>query len=490
MSSLRADLLWKAWLEISSVTRGAAIRAMALKGGLLALHLYGDLTARGSGDLDILVQGDQFEHALSLLGQLGYRGEDVKAGLAGGAMMENQVACVRGPVTVDLHWLPLGESIDSHWKTEALSCALWDSAHACPDGYLRPSEPVLLTYLALHSYFHTRRLLLRDVTDAAAIVSKGWSSGEWASLFRCAVDVHATVPVALLLKAAKDDLGADVPDGVLDGLAPSHASRWLLSVANGHRSPGMPGILTRVLRWAAAGGMCGGKTHLLRQPLTRLAVGRRVLSSRRIRRSAKLSSSVGLAATKGCIGPLVKRALDVVGASFLLLLLGPALAVIALAIRLDSGDPILFRQKRVGRNGLVFELVKFRTLLTDAPRYQRKDETLAAFATPVGRFLRRTSLDELPQLINVLRGEMSLVGPRPEMPFIAAHYSETERLRLVARPGITGLWQLDGDHTAPIHHRLDLDLQYIRRSSLWLDLSLLLRTVGFLCQSLAETRNF
>lgn len=177
---------------------------------------------------------------------------------------------------------------------------------------------------------------------------------------------------------------------------------------------------------------------------------------------------------------LAKRAMDLVICLALVVLLFPLMAVIALAIRLDSSGPAFFRQKRVGKNGREFQIIKFRTMAQDAPRYAVNPLTHDdPRITRVGRFLRRTSLDELPQILNVLRGDMSLVGPRPEMPFIVAQYDDTHRERLHALPGITGLWQLSGDRSKPIHENMDYDLYYIYNRSFFLDLTILLQTIVF-----------
>ncbi len=181
-------------------------------------------------------------------------------------------------------------------------------------------------------------------------------------------------------------------------------------------------------------------------------------------------------------GPLyepLKRAFDVGGALLGLALASPLLLWCALRIRLAGGGPALFTQDRVGRGGRTFRMVKLRTMREDAEPYavaprDREDPRI----TPVGRWLRATSLDELPQLWNVLRGEMSLVGPRPEMPFIAEGYDEWQRRRLEVKPGITGLWQILGRKDLPMHENLQYDFYYIRNRSLGLDLSILLRTFG------------
>lgn len=173
-----------------------------------------------------------------------------------------------------------------------------------------------------------------------------------------------------------------------------------------------------------------------------------------------------------------KRLMDICGALVLLIALAPLLLIVALLIRLDSPGPALFHQFRVGLNGRRFTIWKFRTMHPSAHSYARSPRGLDdRRVTRLGRFLRRTSIDELPQLINVLRGEMSLIGPRPEMPFIAARYTRVERQRLTLRPGMTGLWQISPARSAPIHHNLHCDLHYIRNRNLLLDTAILLRTV-------------
>ncbi len=174
---------------------------------------------------------------------------------------------------------------------------------------------------------------------------------------------------------------------------------------------------------------------------------------------------------------LLKRAFDVAGAALALALTAPLWLWIAWRIRREDGGPVLFRQLRVGKGGVPFLLWKFRTMRTDAEPYapspsERGDPRVTRF----GRFLRRTSLDELPQLLNVLRGEMSLVGPRPEMPFIVEQYDEWQRRRLLVLPGITGLWQILGRKDLPMHANLQYDFYYIHNRSLLGDAWILLRT--------------
>ncbi len=175
---------------------------------------------------------------------------------------------------------------------------------------------------------------------------------------------------------------------------------------------------------------------------------------------------------------LLKRTFDLLAAVFLLLLLSPLFLVLTLAVKLTSKGPVFFVQKRVGKNGRKFRFFKFRSMSVDSPVYaftprDGKDPRI----TPIGRFLRRSSLDELPQLWNVLKGDMSLVGPRPEMPFIVDQYNELQRQRLNVKPGITGLWQISADRKNAIHENMDYDIYYINNQSLLLDMVILLRTV-------------
>jgi lipopolysaccharide/colanic/teichoic acid biosynthesis glycosyltransferase len=164
----------------------------------------------------------------------------------------------------------------------------------------------------------------------------------------------------------------------------------------------------------------------------------------------------------------------------LLVFLAPPLAVLALAVRIDSEGPVIFRQSRVGKNGRLVDIYKFRSMRADAPKYGfSPTESEDPRITRVGRFLRKTSLDELPQLWNVLKGDMSLVGPRPEMPFIVGQYGSRERQRLCVAPGITGLWQLSADRAFLIHENLQYDLYYIRHRGFFMDIAILLHTAVF-----------
>lgn len=174
--------------------------------------------------------------------------------------------------------------------------------------------------------------------------------------------------------------------------------------------------------------------------------------------------------------PLTKRLLDIVGATMLLVGSAPLLGLVALALWMEDGRPILFSQVRAGRHGDPFQILKFRTLETGP-----KDPTRPSdYTTRVGAVLRRWAIDELPQLWNVLRGEMSLVGPRPPLPRQVEKYTSWERRRLKVRPGLTGWAQIHGRNALPWSDRIELDVWYIQNRSLTLDLRILLRTPAFL----------
>ena len=194
------------------------------------------------------------------------------------------------------------------------------------------------------------------------------------------------------------------------------------------------------------------------------------------------------------LGLVTKRVLDVVGSALLLVITAPIAAIIAIAIRRESRGGVLFRQERVGEHGRRFEVLKFRTMVEGAeeqledladlnevsgPAFKLTDDPRV---TRVGRTLRRTSLDELPQLWNVLRGEMSLVGPRPPLPAEVADYDVWHRRRLSMKPGMTGLWQVRARREANFDQWVEADLEYIDRWSLMLDLKIIARTVPAILQ--------
>ncbi len=204
------------------------------------------------------------------------------------------------------------------------------------------------------------------------------------------------------------------------------------------------------------------------------------------------TTTPAVAARRGA-WPAAKRMIDVAGSAAALVLLAPLLALIAVAVRLDSRGPALFRQVRLGRELAEFSVLKFRTMHVGMPDDIHREyiATLAASAgdeaglkkltadprvTRVGRVLRKTSLDELPQLFNVLAGQMSLVGPRPALAYELEHYEPRHFERFGVKPGITGLWQVSGRNRLGFREMLDLDAQYAREGNLLLDLRILVKT--------------
>jgi lipopolysaccharide/colanic/teichoic acid biosynthesis glycosyltransferase len=195
----------------------------------------------------------------------------------------------------------------------------------------------------------------------------------------------------------------------------------------------------------------------------------------------------------------VKRVFDLLVAAILLVILAPVLLACALAIKLDSRGPVLHRQVRVGEGGRRFSMLKFRSMVAHADTLSHRDYALAYIngaaqrqeqagqalfkladdprITRVGTWLRRTSLDELPQLWNVVRGDMSLVGPRPPLQYEVEHYQPSHLLRLAARPGITGLWQVRGRGRTTFEEMVAIDCEYIRTQSIGLDVRILLSTI-------------
>jgi len=194
-------------------------------------------------------------------------------------------------------------------------------------------------------------------------------------------------------------------------------------------------------------------------------------------------------AKAGVVQYAVKRAVDIAASAALLLVLGIPLLAIALAIKLDSKGPVIFRQTRVGKNGKPFTFLKFRSMHTDADQRLAQlmefNETEGATfkmkndprVTRVGRFLRRSSMDELPQLLNILYGHMSLVGPRPGLPREVKNYQEWQYRRLSVTPGLTGLWQVSGRSSVSFETMTKLDIYYVENWSLWLDFKILLKTI-------------
>ena len=174
----------------------------------------------------------------------------------------------------------------------------------------------------------------------------------------------------------------------------------------------------------------------------------------------------------------LKRTMDIILSFPLLLITLPLWIIIALLIKIDSSGKILLTQTRIGKNGMPFTIYKFRTMQEDTPLYQTAPlEKLDSRITKIGKILRKTSLDELPQLINVLKGDMSIVGPRPEMPFIVENYSSWQKRRLSVKPGITGLWQILGRKDIPLSDNLEYDFYYINNQSILLDIIILIKTI-------------
>lgn len=192
----------------------------------------------------------------------------------------------------------------------------------------------------------------------------------------------------------------------------------------------------------------------------------------------------GRVAVRARLRGLVKRLIDLTVSGISLALLLPLFAAIGLMVRLSSPGSVIYTSRRLGRNGRTFNLLKFRTMVAGAPDWRNPDGSAYSSdqdprVTPVGRFLRKTSLDELPQLMNVFLGDMSLVGPRPDQADQIQYYSEEEMEKLRVKPGITGLAQISGRNSIPWETRKALDVEYVRRESLALDLAILFKTIPY-----------
>jgi exopolysaccharide biosynthesis polyprenyl glycosylphosphotransferase len=238
--------------------------------------------------------------------------------------------------------------------------------------------------------------------------------------------------------------------------------------------------------------LCEEEGKIVRIPV---AVFERTLSSGRIEQIDGMPILSLVSGPDRVVGLAAKRALDLGGSVFLLVVLSPLFALLAALVKLDSSGGALFQQERVGLHGRTFKVIKFRSMCSDAEQQLddvRQLNVIRGHAfkvehdprvTRVGRFLRRTSLDELPQLWNVLRGQMSLVGPRPPLPHEVAKYDVWHRRRLSMKPGMTGLWQIGGRSEAEFDRWVEKDLEYIDRWSLWLDLKIIVRTVPAMIRS-------
>ncbi|QAA34746.1 sugar transferase [Clostridium manihotivorum] len=189
---------------------------------------------------------------------------------------------------------------------------------------------------------------------------------------------------------------------------------------------------------------------------------------------------------------ILKRVIDLLGAIFGLIITSPILIVVSLFIKFESKGPILFKQKRVGQDGREFEMYKFRSMVTNAeelkeklkeknemsgPMFKMKDDPRI---TRVGRFIRRTSIDELPQLLNIFKGEMSLVGPRPSLPKEVKYFEGWMLERLVVKPGLTCYWQVSGRNNIDFKDWMKLDIKYVRERNLWIDIKLIFKTIRVL----------
>jgi lipopolysaccharide/colanic/teichoic acid biosynthesis glycosyltransferase len=213
--------------------------------------------------------------------------------------------------------------------------------------------------------------------------------------------------------------------------------------------------------------------------------------------SAVTSTSSGAADVGSRWAAVSCRVLDIVLSVLLIVVLAPVFALIALAIRLDSPGRVIYRQQRLGRKLEAFTILKFRSMRTDAGDAQHRDYVVGLIngtvtetsdgsmykltqddrITRVGGFLRRTSLDELPQIWNVLRGDMSLVGPRPPLNYEVEHYRPAWFGRFAVKPGVTGLWQVSGRCELSVEEMIALDLEYVRRRGLWMNVKILARTL-------------
>ncbi|EPY2271632.1 sugar transferase [Clostridium sporogenes] len=189
---------------------------------------------------------------------------------------------------------------------------------------------------------------------------------------------------------------------------------------------------------------------------------------------------------------VTKRIIDLLGSIIGLILLSPILIITTIVIKLDSKGPIFFIQERVGKDGECFNMYKFRSMVIDAEEklYKLKDKNEMSGpmfkmkndprVTRVGGFIRRTSIDELPQLFNVLKGEMSLVGPRPNLPREVIKFTDYQKNKLLAQPGITCYWQVMGRNNIDFEQWIELDIKYVRDRSTWVDIKLIFKTVGLL----------
>lgn len=196
---------------------------------------------------------------------------------------------------------------------------------------------------------------------------------------------------------------------------------------------------------------------------------------------------------KGIIYLFFKRTIDILGSGIGLIILSPIFILVALAIKIeDPKGKVFFVQERCGKNNKLFKMYKFRSMISnaeelledlicenemDGPVFKIKEDPRI---TRVGRFIRKTSIDELPQLFNILMGDMSIVGPRPAIPHEVAEYNEYQKQRLLVKPGLTCIWQVSGRNSIGFDEWVDMDLEYIEKRNLWMDVKLIFKTVGVL----------
>ena len=207
----------------------------------------------------------------------------------------------------------------------------------------------------------------------------------------------------------------------------------------------------------------------------------------------KLREDERIQPKEGPIYLFFKRAMDIIGSLCGIILLSPLLIIVALAIKIeDPKGSVFFSQKRCGKDNKLFPMYKFRSMVSnaeelleelmehnemDGPVFKIKDDPRI---TRVGKFIRKTSIDELPQLFNILRGDMSIVGPRPAIPHEVAEYSDYHKQRLLVKPGLTCIWQVSGRNSIGFEEWMDMDLEYIEKRNLWMDIKLIFKTVGVL----------
>lgn len=207
----------------------------------------------------------------------------------------------------------------------------------------------------------------------------------------------------------------------------------------------------------------------------------------------KLREDERIQPKEGPVYLFFKRAMDIIGSLCGIILLSPLLIIVALAIKIeDPKGSVFFSQKRCGKDNKLFHMYKFRSMVSnaeelleelmeqnemDGPVFKIKEDPRI---TRVGKFIRKTSIDELPQLFNILRGDMSIVGPRPAIPHEVAEYSDYHKQRLLVKPGLTCIWQVSGRNSIGFDEWVDMDLEYITTRNLWMDIKLIFKTVGVL----------